>query len=85
MPPCDKSRSLQLLVTLSSTTDIDPESMDYHNISNFSADVSGMAVSSEEEISEDGGDQPHPNRKHIVYQSSLAELVNKVSKDIYMF
>lgn len=48
---------------------------------NYSAHVSGMAVSSdEEEISEDGGDPPNANRKHIVYQSSLANLIAMVCK-----
>jgi len=45
----------------------------------YSANVSGMAVSStEDELSEDGGDNVRPNRKHIVYQSCLLELVKQV-------
>lgn len=54
-------------------TDMDPEDL------NFSANMSDMAVSSnEDELSEDGGERYEPNRKHIVYQSCLAELIMKV-------
>lgn len=50
---------------------------------NFSANLSGMVISStEEELSEDGGDSGNGNRKHIIYQNCLGELLMKVNTSI---
>ena len=67
---------------ISIISDVDPESMDFTNISNWSANVSAMMVSSEEEMSEDSGNPADPNRKQIVSQSCLAELIGKVSVNL---
>lgn len=48
------------------------------SISNFSAHVSGMAVSDTSEESEEGGHVADPERIHFVYQSCLADLVKMV-------
>lgn len=54
-------------------TDIDPEDMDY------SANVSGMQVSSDEDDDEEVFQVPENHtRKHIVYQSSLVDLIKQV-------
>lgn len=44
----------------------------------YSLNMTSMLVSSEEESSDDGGNGVNHNRKHIVYQSCLAELIAKV-------
>lgn len=46
--------------------------------STFSAAMTSMAVSSEEESSDEGENPVNQHRKHIVYQSILAELISKV-------
>ena len=74
--------TLTIIIIISIISDVDPESMDFTNISNWSANVSAMMVSSEEEMSEDSGNPADPNRKHIVYQSCLAELIGKVSVNL---
>ena len=53
--------------------DIDPES------STFSANMSGMIVSSDDDISDDEDEVAvSTTRKHIVYQSNLFQLVKMV-------
>lgn len=77
MPPAlrnGKSNSYNFLYSGALVLDIDPQDM------NFSANVSGMAISStEDELSEDGGCSAQGNRKHIIYQSCLGELLMKVT------
>lgn len=55
--------------------DVDPEDI------NFSLNMSGMAVSSSDDESDDGepGHALKENRKHIVYQSCIATLVKLVN------
>lgn len=74
--------TLTIIIIISIISDVDPESMGFTNLSNWSANVSAMMVSSEEEMSEDSGNPADPNRKHIVYQSCLAELIGKVSVNL---